>query len=81
MLFAVLAVNNGTQSVLLSTAAPLRETVVSFNFRRLHSRYVKIGEPNAMMDLLTENRKRHLPDYEVQGAKTVSFSPYSDNGG
>lgn len=33
------------------------------------------------MALLTENGKGCLPDYEVQGAKKVSFSPYSDNGG
>jgi len=33
------------------------------------------------MALLTSNGKGCLPDYEVQGAKKVSFSPYSDNGG
>ncbi|EZA55274.1 Proteasome subunit beta type-1 [Ooceraea biroi] len=33
------------------------------------------------MALLASNGKGHLPDYEVQGARKVSFSPYSDNGG
>lgn len=33
------------------------------------------------MALLIDNGKGRLPDYEVQGARTVSFTPYADNGG
>ncbi|KAG5329242.1 PSB1 protein, partial [Acromyrmex charruanus] len=34
-----------------------------------------------MMNLLIENGKGNLPDYEVQGVRKVNFNPYSDNGG
>lgn len=33
------------------------------------------------MALVSENPGRSLPDYEMQGAKMKSFSPYADNGG
>ncbi|XP_066592089.1 proteasome subunit beta type-1 [Prorops nasuta] len=33
------------------------------------------------MAYMTENSSRYLPEYEVQGAKKVAFSPYADNGG